>query len=86
MTIQDKVDETIVAICDEIQREIKEELFDRKNISRLTEALAELLSARAKLEAAETAASIRIDSDGSSTVSADRIQITPEPDKCAHRF
>ena len=45
-----KVDETISAMCDEIQREIKEESINREIIPEMVKALAELMSARAKME------------------------------------
>ena len=51
MRVKDKVDETIVAVCDIIQEKIKEDSFDEdKNISHMVEALAKLISARAGLE------------------------------------
>lgn len=34
----------------------------------------------------ETDTSIKINSDGSITVSADQIQVNQEPDKCDHQF
>jgi hypothetical protein len=50
MTMKDKVDETIVAMCNEIQREIKGETFDRYGaIPNMVSALAELVSARAQI-------------------------------------
>lgn len=49
--VKDKVDETIVAVCNRIQEKIKEDSFDEdKNISHMVEALAKLISARAGLE------------------------------------
>ena len=49
--VKDKVDETIVAVCNRIQEKIKEDSFDEnKNISHRVEALAKLISARAGLE------------------------------------
>lgn len=45
-----KVDETITAMCDEIQREIKEESINREMIPEMVKALAELISARDKLQ------------------------------------
>lgn len=45
-----KVDETISAMCDEIQREIKGESINREIIPEMVKALAELISARAKME------------------------------------
>lgn len=50
MTMKDKVDDTIVAMCDEIQKEIKEESLDRKNIPHMAETLAELVSARNEIQ------------------------------------
>ena len=50
MTMKDKVDETTVAMCNEIQREIKEETLDRYGtIPNMVSALAELVSARAQI-------------------------------------
>lgn len=51
MRVKDKVDETIVAVCNRIQEKIEEDSFDEdKNISHMVEALAKLISARAGLE------------------------------------
>ena len=51
MRVKDKVDETIVAVCNRIQEKIKEDSFDEdKNISHMVEALAKLISVRAGLE------------------------------------
>lgn len=51
VTVKGKVDETIVLICNRIQKKIKEDSFDEdKNISHMVEALAKLISARAGLE------------------------------------
>ena len=49
-TVIKKIDETISAMCDEIQREIKEESINREMIPEMVKALAELISARAKIE------------------------------------
>ena len=72
MRMEDKVDETIVAMCDEIQKEIKGESLNRyETIPDMVNALAKLISARANT-------SIKINSDGSITVSADHIQVNQE--------
>ena len=50
MTIQNKVDETIGALCDRIEEKVKENSVCTDDLVALVSALAELTSARAKLK------------------------------------
>ena len=82
----EKVDKTIEAVCDRVQRKPKEGAFEDLELPNLVSALADLISVREKLtdtkklsrwtkKKGNSNASIQMKEDGSVTVVADEISL-----------
>ncbi len=82
----EKVDKTIEAVCDRVQRKSREGAFEDLELPNLVSALADLISVREKLtdtkkltrwtaKKGNSNASIRREEDGSVTVVADEISL-----------
>ena len=82
----EKVDKTIEAVCDRVQRKSKEGAFEDLEFPNLVSALADLISVREKLtdtkklsrwtkKKGNSNASIQMKEDGSVTVVADEISL-----------
>ena len=84
----EKVDKTIEAVCDRVQRKSREGAFEDLELPNLVTALADLISVREKLtdtkklsrwtkKKGNSNASIQMEEDGSITVVADEISLEP---------
>lgn len=84
----EKVDKTIEAVCDRVQRKSKEGAFEDLELPNLVSSLADLISVREKLtdtkklsrwtkKKGNSNASIQMEEDGSVTVVADEISLGP---------